>query len=264
MAKQSYLGKLAKGFVRSAVNQVGRDGGRVISNQVYGDAHSTPVRGTGELSQTPPPLTNQPYIETGNAEFVPTLSKELPLWIVAIFLTCGLASFIAFFKGLHYFKKDTVTYKRYEVQQVPIYDRRYKSGIRGYKNEAGYKFYEIPACQANPDDVRRQKSSARILMIVSGAVLFMFACALLGLKPGAMQFNPFMLISIPLLAMYAYAMWKPEAAMDFVNGSNGKRRIIATAVFLILYCSVFAIKVHYYPSQNNGQVEHVTNDAPTQ
>ena len=40
----SFLTDLAKGFVRSAVNQVGRDGGKVISNRLYGDRHSTPIR----------------------------------------------------------------------------------------------------------------------------------------------------------------------------------------------------------------------------
>ena len=39
---------LAKGFIRSAVNQVGRDGGKVISNSIYGNAHSTPIRGIGK------------------------------------------------------------------------------------------------------------------------------------------------------------------------------------------------------------------------
>lgn len=40
----SFLTNLAKGFVRSAVNQVGRDTGKIISNQIYVDAHSTPFR----------------------------------------------------------------------------------------------------------------------------------------------------------------------------------------------------------------------------
>lgn len=44
----SFIGNLAKGFVRSAVNQVGRDGGRVISNKLYGDAHSIPMRNVGQ------------------------------------------------------------------------------------------------------------------------------------------------------------------------------------------------------------------------
>lgn len=42
-----FLDGLFKGFVRSAVNQVGRDGGKVISNKIYKGAHSTPI-GTPE------------------------------------------------------------------------------------------------------------------------------------------------------------------------------------------------------------------------
>lgn len=51
----SFINELAKGFVRSAVNQVGRDAGRVVSNNIYGDAHSIPHRnvstgGAGRVS----------------------------------------------------------------------------------------------------------------------------------------------------------------------------------------------------------------------
>lgn len=42
MARKS--NNLAKTFIRSVVRQVGRDSGKVISNKMYGDAHSTPVR----------------------------------------------------------------------------------------------------------------------------------------------------------------------------------------------------------------------------
>ena len=35
---------LLEKFVSSAIRQVGRDTGKVISNSLYGDAHSTPVR----------------------------------------------------------------------------------------------------------------------------------------------------------------------------------------------------------------------------
>ena len=38
----SYLNNLAKGFVKSAVNQVGREGGKVISNQIYGNVYTKP------------------------------------------------------------------------------------------------------------------------------------------------------------------------------------------------------------------------------
>ena len=39
----NFLSNLLRGFVRSAVNQVGKDGGKVISNQIYGNNHATPV-----------------------------------------------------------------------------------------------------------------------------------------------------------------------------------------------------------------------------
>lgn len=39
-----FLSQLAKGFIRSGVNQIGRDAGKVVSNKIYGDAHSIPYR----------------------------------------------------------------------------------------------------------------------------------------------------------------------------------------------------------------------------
>ena len=38
---------LFDGMLRSAANQFARDGGKVLSNVVYGDAHSTPIRRVG-------------------------------------------------------------------------------------------------------------------------------------------------------------------------------------------------------------------------
>ena len=40
MAKQS----MGEKFISSAVRQVGRDLGKTVSNELFGDAHSTPVR----------------------------------------------------------------------------------------------------------------------------------------------------------------------------------------------------------------------------
>lgn len=43
MAK-SYAKQLADTFVKATVREIGRNGGKVISNKLYGDAHSTPQR----------------------------------------------------------------------------------------------------------------------------------------------------------------------------------------------------------------------------
>lgn len=45
-----FLGSLGRGFIRSAVNQVGRDYGKTISNSAFGDAHSTPIRNVSSTS----------------------------------------------------------------------------------------------------------------------------------------------------------------------------------------------------------------------
>lgn len=256
MAKQSYFGKLAKGFIRSAVNQVGRDGGRVISNQIYGDAHSTPIRKTGESSSTSSVKETQESItiNAGKTEYDAVISKELPLWIVAIVCTCGLASIVAFFKGLHYYRKKSVTYKRYEVEQVPIYDKRYKSGVRGYEEKAGYKYYDIPFSEANPNDVKKQKSSALSLMVVSGLVLL--SPAIVSLLNDAF-ITPVLFITIPLMVIYIFSMIKPQMALDFINGSNAKRRIIATIVFIVLYCLTFLVKEQFFPNPQKAQTEEV-------
>ena len=37
-----FLIQLIKSFFRSVVNQVGKDGGKVLSNKIYGDKHKTP------------------------------------------------------------------------------------------------------------------------------------------------------------------------------------------------------------------------------
>ena len=49
MAKQS----LGEKFISSAVRQVGRDLGKTVSNQLFGDAHSTPIRRVQEGNLTP-------------------------------------------------------------------------------------------------------------------------------------------------------------------------------------------------------------------
>lgn len=40
---EKFIKTLIKGFFRSAVNQVGRDGGKIVSNKIYGNRHKTPI-----------------------------------------------------------------------------------------------------------------------------------------------------------------------------------------------------------------------------
>lgn len=64
------LTNLGKGFIRSTINQVGRDTGKVISNNIYGDAHSTPYRRVGDNTQ-------QTMIDE-NTQFSDGAIREIP------------------------------------------------------------------------------------------------------------------------------------------------------------------------------------------
>lgn len=255
MAKKSYLGQLGRWFVRSAVGQVGRDGGRVISNQIYGDAHSTPIRGVGETPVQAPQLPGNEQ-QVGSFEYVPA-DNNLLMWIVAMVLTCGLAAIIAFFKGLHISNKGTVTYRRYETEQVPIIDRRYKTGVRGYTTQAGYKTYEIPLVDANLNDVQHQKKAGRNLMVSSCVVLAILLCAAIGIKPSG-NLDPVLFFTVPLFVSYVYVLWKPST-LDFIGGSNATRRIIATVVFVLLYGAAFVLHEKYVGQQVQPKTEMVTD-----
>jgi hypothetical protein len=122
MAK-SFLNQLGKSFIRSVVNQVGRDGGKVISNQIYGNQHSTPIRIVAN-------------VDTGKFE-IPEgvhIKKDYTILkiICAFFLSLipYLGGAILIYRGIvNCLRK---TRKLYKTEQKANYvqDRRYKSGAR--------------------------------------------------------------------------------------------------------------------------------------
>ena len=74
-----FLTSLAKGFVRSAVNQVGRDGGKVISNQLYGNKHSTPLRNINGDNTYNDKESSTSYKEGNGLNFIRNKVSQ-PLW----------------------------------------------------------------------------------------------------------------------------------------------------------------------------------------
>src|SRR5690606_15969432 len=121
----SFLNNLAKGFVRSAVNQVGRDGGKVISNQVYGNNHSTPIRNVSN---------NQS--QTQNID-VSTLIEEKEYVWVKFFWAIIISGFLPILGGLIIIYRGFVNYnkkliKMYKTESQSVYasDKRYKTGVR--------------------------------------------------------------------------------------------------------------------------------------
>lgn len=158
----SFLSDLAKGFVRSAVNQVGRDGGKVISNKLYGNKHSTPIKnisttGTGIYVND---ITNEPISDfdlrnrikeegfkiSYNTSNIGILLKIwgyiLGIIISSIFYSIYhiliiLPSILFLWIIIQKYKASCVCVFRYGKTGIYTQDRRYKNGerITGYKRE---------------------------------------------------------------------------------------------------------------------------------
>ena len=141
----NFISDLGKGFVRSAVNQVGRDGGRVISNAVYGDAHAIPIRGiyqnksnqyfddaTNEVI-SPEELRKRAEEEGFNVSICKYKTSTKVVWyIISLFFSfILLSSIILFVFGKYVFMRKKITMAQY------VSDKRYKTGNRlsGYSEE---------------------------------------------------------------------------------------------------------------------------------
>lgn len=162
----SFLGSLAKGFIRSAVNQVGRDGGKVVSNNVYGNSHSTPINSFGNVSQ-------ENFEENSNL----IKEKEYPLIkiIYAIILSVFIpviGSFIVLYRAFVNLKAKQMT--MYELQNQGVYssDRRFTSGQR-YE---GSKTVKIPVKIDITEQEKKVKTFKGIsyLIISIGALIMYF------------------------------------------------------------------------------------------
>lgn len=140
----SFINELAKGFVRSAVNQVGRDAGRVVSNNIYGDAHSIPHRN----------------VSAGGAGRVSSVGKVEDEGIQPIVPSVGAAWFWGFFGlvfsiiggvillivGYRKLKNKYTAYGwQYESRAVYVADGRYKRGERYDGHQLSRRKVEIEA-----------------------------------------------------------------------------------------------------------------------
>lgn len=163
---------LVKGIIRSAVNQLGRDSGRVVSNQLYGDAHAIPhrsVNGGGSLgSET---IIGEPRDE--KFEKLP----QSPMW-----KTCAIIVLAFFFniigaiclivagrskmaqsnhvKGLHIYSRPTY---------VP--DSRYKEGVR-YTGDILYR--DKVMLEADEDETRQNEICANTYLYAGIGILLFY------------------------------------------------------------------------------------------
>lgn len=168
MAKQNFGIQLAKGFIRSAINQVGRDGGRVVSNQIYNGQNYVPVA----------PVSPNASFQSANLPLEAEATTKnfsggkIAMLALASFMFSIIGSVSVFFYGLSTYLKKTEKIKWYE--DVPQYapDNRCKTGERflGYITVKREK--SIPA---SPESIQINKKNGKIAMIIGGMGLVLFA-----------------------------------------------------------------------------------------
>ncbi len=127
---------LFRSFIRSAVNQVGRDGGKVISNSLYGDRHSTPIRRVGGYDKSASPAAGS------NGKAVVRQNVEVSNWglfwyLVLGFLFAGFGSVLLIYNGLKRLLRKNITLKRMVSKDIYIPDENSASG----KRFAGHQEY---------------------------------------------------------------------------------------------------------------------------
>ncbi len=133
-SSSNFFSNLGKGFIRSAVNQVGRDSGKVVSNAIYGDRHATPVRGVGSSgpSSAADPLDGLKPDEDG----VVTVARpdlEVSTSRMCLYALLGFAfNFIGaaflLYNGIKRLTRKNVTVKRFMLKDVYTPDETKEQG----------------------------------------------------------------------------------------------------------------------------------------
>lgn len=136
---------LLDSFIKSAVNQVGRDAGKVVSNQVFKDAHSTPIRNVNSN-------INKHYVgNIENNKNVTRVKDNVFLWILGGMLLV-LIPFIGFLVLLIYCIKKLTSknsyYYEYKTRSIYKRDLRYSSGQKYIGEETYAEKIEIPILES--------------------------------------------------------------------------------------------------------------------
>lgn len=174
MAKQSFATQLAKGFVRSTVNQVGRQTGNVIANNMYGNAHSVPYRNAGGYNYNP----NKNYtvsdpIEQTEPQFVDSSIWTKLFWVFFTLVGNFIGAPATFLNGLYIYVKQTVKCVNQSTHEVFIEDGRRKEGWRSLGIDTFTNQFLLSKAEC-PDNIWKAKQNlGKFYMIVGGiGILF--------------------------------------------------------------------------------------------
>lgn len=166
---------LVKGFVRSAINQVGRDGGKVISNQLYGDAHSSPHRSVNSSAGQPQSgMLEEKYLRTERAS-IPSNARICVYVLLALMFNL-FGALVLLISGYSRWKS-RYTIKGWNVYSTPTYarDNRYRDGVH-YEGDVMRR--EPVILEADEWEVERNTTVARIYL-AAGVCIILFLIAVM-------------------------------------------------------------------------------------
>lgn len=165
-----FFNNLGKGLIRSAVNQVGRDAGRVVSNQLYGDAHSTPYRRVGYESKC--------FMDEDSEELLYEQYKY-PNFIIHCLIAFLFNAFGGIALLLYGFnlrnKTNIVRGKKVFTYKTYVTDNRYKNGLRYNGNITHSVPFRRPATDEQMEKnkkITRNYLIAGVVLIIYGAILW--------------------------------------------------------------------------------------------
>jgi hypothetical protein len=161
-----FIGNLAKGFVRSAVNQVGRDTGRVISRKLYTTRKTSTAINKKELSEND---NREDLLAKGYKIITLRFSMFAYFWIFIISLIPLIGSLIWLYKSIQNFIKTKTDCYTYETRAMYARDRRYRTGAR-YEGSYKEKVYFRNKIEATKKE--------RKIYITKGFIALFLACAL--------------------------------------------------------------------------------------
>jgi hypothetical protein len=168
-----FFKNLPKEFIRSAVRQVGRDGGKVISNKVYKGRHGTPIYNSGSSSGNVETfdaneqneileidMTIQPQVKNGSFMVLlkGVLIQIVPFGTIAVLL-----------QSINYLTNKTADI--YVSDPNRISDGRYKEGYR----VEGSSIIKTKQKRILSDAELRMQRSRGIYYLISIVLFFLLA-----------------------------------------------------------------------------------------
>ena len=174
--KQSFATQLAKGFVRSTVNQVGRQTGNLISNNMYGNAHSVPYRNAGGNNNADNIILSEALEEQTKPEYVKPGFWKYALWFALCFFFMPWGSIITFCHGLYMYLSKSVKCINYSTHEGFVPDARYKEGVRSVGQITVKNNLVLSGNDLTEEIVNAKNDVAKIYMIMGGAVTVILTC----------------------------------------------------------------------------------------